>query len=238
MQDNDNDQIDEQVDLSASLIEPEETPEEEVLEDDAEDAGPEGDDDPPIEELKKGYLRQADYTRKTQDLADKARFYDQFQELAGSREGLELLEKQIRDYKSQFGGDDPEDEDSGYDDPDIAALKREIRELKAFVPHLQTIAQERSLLQAVQTVKSELGVEATPEQVAEAIRTTGITDPAAAFAKANWKNIGKTAYKMGHEAAASKPKTPSGGPTDTDLDSLTGDQLFARLEFGNEGRRR
>lgn len=81
----------------------------------------------PVRDLRDGYMRQADYTRKTQEAAEARRLWDAFQ--ADPQTTLEILNRQFALGADPAQGFAPTGEDDGID-PEFAAIRDEVAELR------------------------------------------------------------------------------------------------------------
>lgn len=168
-----------------------------------------------------------DYTQKTQSLAAERRELEiQREQLQSQADILAQIEaarndpgefKQLmatlQEIGSQNFGDDFLKSD-GYDDPDYTTgerdIKAELREVKRQLAQLTTINKsqieaQKNLLaaqNAASVFKEETGIVVTPEQVAKAVKETGLTNPIHALKVANF---GKTQAP----APSKKPASPS-----------------------------
>lgn len=208
-------------------------------EDEEATATEDGDLDP--DELQAGYLRQRDYTLKTQELAK------QREELTREREAISELVSIIerattdQDYAREVIASFAET--LGVDLTGVAggehasdnALAREVRALKAELNQLKEGASLNNVAeQTATTLMKEYKVKGiTPGMVLEAMRHTGIKDPEAAFLKVHGKaliEVSKMA-KAGNKVSG-KPNTPPTGVTQKYFDPDKVDTVaeFMRLQ--------
>lgn len=103
--------------------------------------------DVPFNELKDGYLRQSDYTRKTQEVAEQRHTIEQYQQLV---QALETDPQRTLDaLKEVYGANDaPDTPDNDYDLDD--PVQREIAELKQW----KQAQEDRQLFN---TIEQEIG---------------------------------------------------------------------------------
>lgn len=136
----------------------------------------------PVAELLQGYSRTADYTRKTQSLAEERQqvaFWKQVDEAmrANPQATLNYLQQTYGITPEQATSGVDADDDWGYDDP----VQRELRELRELVkPALQFTQEqqaERMLTQVVSGLSSKYGDEFNANEVITEAIARGIHDP-------------------------------------------------------------
>lgn len=84
--------------------------------------------------------------------------------------------------------------------------------------------------EAQAVLRSDLGVEVTAESIRNAMETTGLDDPVAAWLKANMKDFAKAQAAKGASAVKAKPNTPgqTGGRTfDPDKKNADGQYVYS-----------
>lgn len=136
----------------------------------------------PVAELLQGYSRTADYTRKTQSLAEERQqvaFWKQVDEAmrANPQATLNYLQQTYGITPEQTAQGVDADDDWGYDDP----VKRELRELRELVKPALEFTQvqqaERMLQQVVSGLSSKYGDEFNANEVITEAIARGINDP-------------------------------------------------------------
>lgn len=111
----------------------------------------------PLSEATSGYQRQADYTRKTQEIAEARKQYESFERFsqyleADPESALRDLAKAV-DLEVQFAAANPDTTPAVDDTELLTPEERELRELKAKV---EAIEQERNLAQAEAEIRAQL----------------------------------------------------------------------------------
>lgn len=107
-----------------------------------------GNDTPTPDDAEQGYLRHADYTRKTQELAEqkkeweaKQAEHDQFKELVQT--ALVNQDEQAAQELLEAIGFEFEDEPDGYADPEVSRLQQQLDELSEWKAEQQAEVQAR-----------------------------------------------------------------------------------------------
>lgn len=111
-----------------------------------------GDEDVPAEELRKGYLRQADYTRKTQELAR------QREQLSEARQGTQELVRDLNahDDMREFLSENPDALEYLVQDPDGARhLLRNREDFEAFKDDYRVLQENPRLAEAYLKTEDE-----------------------------------------------------------------------------------
>lgn len=120
-------------------------------------------------ELERGYLRQADYTKKTQEVAQLRREAEALRQEAAEALALkQLMDRNPKAVIASLLGVDAEDQ-AEYLDPDEVADKR----LKALEAKLEAQENEARFRKDVAVVAEEVGIDTTPEEVAKFMADNG-----------------------------------------------------------------
>lgn len=188
----------------------------------------------PLDELRKGYMRQAAFTRRMQEHADRVKAADAIAEALRSPEGVSHLLGEIRSLAERNGWDVGAADTDGFEYSDegatlrrqieaqsetIRALQSKIESLEQdTVPFVQSQREERALAAASSEIEAAYGAKVSAAQIKGMMEATGISDPVLAFKAATFDQARKMAYVGGHRAASGKPVTPPGAARTVDFD--------------------
>lgn len=107
-----------------------------------------GDNTPAPDDAQEGYLRHADYTRKTQELAEQRKEWEAQQ--AEAEQYKELVRSALIDRDEQAAeqllsdlGYEFEDDQDGYADPEVSRLQNQLNELSEWKAEQQAESQAR-----------------------------------------------------------------------------------------------
>jgi hypothetical protein len=160
-----------------------------------------------LDEAAQGYMRQKDYTQKTQDLANQRRI---------AQRGLDLLQALDHDpqatvdliaetYKVSKSSAAPAAkatnewgepvEASDPDTPEVAALKAEIKQLRGTVGNVAQQQQRSALMNEIADVQSRYG-EFDPEVVLRHMQANDIPTVELAYRDMNWADLQATAAQQ------------------------------------------
>jgi hypothetical protein len=113
----------------------------------------------------------------------------------------------------------------------IQAMSKTLPEVSAFVKGSQA---ERQATTAAGAIKSEFGVDVTPQELSDAVKATKISDPHAAWVFQNRTRIQAQAATQAAQAAGEKPATPPAAQGRVfDPQGMSAEQIFANLQAGN-----
>lgn len=108
----------------------------------------------PLGELRNGYMRQADYTRKTQAIAQ---FADQVKWAQQVQQALQDDPKSTLVYlANQLGVNLVDDASDDYDDPTLTPLKQELNETRQQLAELRAAQQQFEQQRVDMSVRSEI----------------------------------------------------------------------------------
>ena len=125
----------------------------------------------PLRELRDGYMRQADYTRKTQEAAEAQRLWEAFQ--ADPQTTLEILSRQFSGSADPAPQDASTAEDDGVD-PEFAAIRDEV----AFLRQREA---DREMASTMSRLQARYGPDFDPKEVAAQALQRGTADVEAVF---------------------------------------------------------
>lgn len=150
----------------------------------------------PLKEAIAGYQRQADYTRKTQELSEQKK---QIQYAAALQEALEKDPvNTIRLLQEQFGAPEEPDDEDLWEDPTN-------RQLKDLEKRLVQFEQQRALDELTRTIdslQSKYGDDFNADEVVAKALATGATDLEAVFKQIAFDKV----YAKANEANAKLAK--------------------------------
>ncbi len=209
------------------------------------------------EELRDLVEKGLDYTRKTQQLAEERR---RFQELEQLYEVYSQLDDEARNAVVEAVRRTAQPEEvplsqqlraAGYDEDYVQAIEalearnmslaQKVTQLEAslsgMLPELQAIIQEvkgdAEAREVAARMKASMGIEVSPEELRAAQEATGIQDMEAAWLKANAKNLVAGAYRSGHQTGRrARPVSPAGESRAIDLANMTADEILAAINSG------
>lgn len=104
-----------------------------------------GEEKVPFEDLKKGYMKGKDYTQKTQELAEESKKLERFREMSkyiddpANKEKADKILAIVRGEEAKLP---PEEE---MEDPQIAALREELKKTKEMVAEVKRGTSEKEL---------------------------------------------------------------------------------------------
>ena len=92
-----------------------------------------------LDDLKKGFMRQADYTKKTQELAEQIRAKARALADEETADITAEYEARIAELESKV----PPPEEPEYEDPSVKAIKSEVKELKAELKAIKSAEKQK-----------------------------------------------------------------------------------------------
>lgn len=109
----------------------------------------------PLHELRNGYMRQADYTRKTQQIAADTRVLQWAQDLQEAFKSDP--HGSIKFLQQQFGvADEPDDDPYEFLDPEFKPIVNELQQTKRELAEMRAAQQQAAEQRAIVEAKSEL----------------------------------------------------------------------------------
>lgn len=160
---------------------------------------PDGEQELPEDEVARGYLRQADYTRKTQELADKRKAFEaDAQAVVGERQRYATQLAQLDELLTSAAGDEPDWDSLRNEDPAVFAAtyaawdhqqkriaavraERQRAEQQVQADHVERLrthiqAEAEKLVEAIPEWKKPDTAKAEREKIADYARSYGYTD--------------------------------------------------------------
>lgn len=208
-----------------------------------------------LEELQKGYLRQADYTRKTQALKEAQQQLAEAKMLVDALEQnpIEAVRALAEAYNVELGtrpaphpdGDDDAWGDDGGMDPTVAALRSEISELKNELQSIRHSQVRSTLEKEAERLTSRYGGDVDVDAVKRHMVTNGFPSLEAAYRDLYFDDVVETLKSsrvsdeevVEQKRTASKVVTPGAastaeGAVEKPKDSKLGirEAFFAALE--------
>jgi hypothetical protein len=169
-------------------------------------------------ELRASMLRQADYTRKTQTLAQERRQYEAAAQLLNSLQTNPqgTLAQLAQHFGVQMGGNEPSpnfgyEPEEEVDDPRIAALEARQQEFDAFQEQQLEQQADQFLQQKMQEVHGlaeQLGIEVDEEELFSFAFQNNYVDPVAAFLTMNAQDLPTRAKERAVEEYTAKRGLP------------------------------
>ena len=231
--------------FEAAESQDQEDSQQEVVGDPDEQQAPEG--------QSQGEMLQADYTRKTQELAEERRVFEsqraEFQQFAdfGRRihDAMETDSDALIEYLQTISGKS-QDAPAPFIRPDelygneeilydqLAAQDARIKQLEQRLGNVakvtESVIKEREQDTAVQIIKSRYGVEVTRAQLEAMMSETKNPDPEAAYAITALRKQGMR--QSAPPAKVDKPKTPQTDARTADAGDMNADAIFENLQRG------
>lgn len=159
----------------------------------------------PVKEALAGYQRQADYTRKTQEVSE------QRKQLEYARALQEALEKDpahtLQLLQQQFGSTvQPQEEEDLWIDPQV----KQFKELEQRVARFEQEKAMDELTRTIDTLQSKYGEDFNADEVVAKALATGVTDLEAVFKQITFDKVyssrNETSKKLAEEQARLEAK--------------------------------